>query len=191
MKRFVTFVLLFLFSSCLKKYDDFDIETDTELIIPFVSASYKLSDLFYDLKFPYEISNRAFLSIADTLPVHISSCTGEIEYAEIIFNAFNLMPFQVDLHLVPIDSLSNTAIDSLEVTMVDAAIYNPPDDFPTPVQSKNSLIIGAEQLEAFQAANRILLDARFMWPYESVRLDSIQDQVAFDLVVIVDIKLAQ
>lgn len=175
----------------MKKYASFDVQSNAEIIAPFASASYNLSELFYDLKFPYEVNHGSFFSIHDTIAIQNLTYADNIDEATFIFKAFNIMPFQINLLLVPIDSITNTPVDSLKVIMLEAASYEPGDDWPSPVKSENSLLIDANFLRAVKSANQLYLDANFSWPYQGVRVDTLIDQLAFELEVIIDFKLAQ
>ena len=193
MKKLITFLALaFIFPSCFKKYQDFDIKAETELIAPFASASYHPDDLLYDLEFPYQINTGTFFSICDTVPYHFSLLSEEISQVEITFRSMNLMPFRVDFSLLPIDTLSGIITgDTLYATMVDAAIYDPLDNDPDSVYTENSLLVDSESIEEINTSNGLVMEAIFIWPYESVTLDSLDDQLVFELQVIMDVTFLQ
>lgn len=164
--------------SCISKYKDLTLNTKTRLVVPIAYGEYTLGDLFYNVNEPDNlVLNRGvFHQITDTIPFNNSSLFEKIKDADLIFRANNIMPFQVDMVLIPFDTLSNSFIgDELFITIVEAAAYNESSLSLISIVSEQILLLEADQIELLKKSNALLIDAKFIWPYEKVETSIIDD----------------
>lgn len=189
------FIFLFLTTSCISKYQDFTIKTETKLVAPLAFGEYKLGDLFYDLEDADELvlNTGTFFQINDTIPYNNSTFSKKIDSAELKFRANNIMPFQVDLQIIPFDTISkNRTGDALYITIVEAAEYEESVFSLNSVQTEYSLLLNDDLIEIMKQSNGLLIDAVFIWPYEKVLtsiIDDLYEFEAFNLKVILEVNI--
>lgn len=165
------------------------------MVVPLAFGEYTLGDLFYGIEEPKElnINTGAFFHIVDTIPFQNPALIKNIDVADLIFRANNLMPFQVDLKIIPFDTLSNSSVgDVIYITIVEAAEYNENALSLNPVLSEYTLTLDEGLMETMKLANGLLLDATFIWPYENVVtsiIDNLYEMNAFNIKIIVNVSI--
>lgn len=187
------FLLIILSFSCINKYRDFEIKSSTELLVPLAFGEYTLGDLFYGIEEPKElnIDTGSFYHIDDTIAFQNPAIMQNIDVNGLTFRSNNLMPFQVDLKIIPFDTLSNSQIgDAIYITIVEAAEYNESALSLDPVLSVYTLTFDENLKERMSRSNALLVDATFVWPYEKVVtsiIDNLYDLYAFNIKIIVNV----
>jgi hypothetical protein len=176
----------------LSKYTDFETKTETEFVVPLAYGAFVLGDLFFDLDEPLEFKLKPgeFHAVSDTIPFTAPSFTPLAEDIRLVFRAGNVLPFRVDLELIPIDTMNfNHTGDVLFSTVVEAAYFDEVNDVIIPVTSEHSLNIGLALQEKLNKTNGLILDLKFVWPHDTVNVSIIDQLFAFDLKVFVEVDL--
>ncbi|MDA3931087.1 MAG: hypothetical protein PF541_19220 [Prolixibacteraceae bacterium] len=191
MKKGLCLILLFfLLYSCIGRYGDFELETDSEFIAPFAFGSYSLGDLFYEFEDTVNVSTGQFFQLSDTIPLNEISLLDQFNEVEILFQSTNLMPFQVDLDLTPFDSIQGVLNNnSIHLTIVEAATTDNQLSLLIPTYWENTIYVNQDLLNSIRLANSLLIEVTFIWPYESVSVKLNDELKAFDLAIILKINL--
>lgn len=180
--------------SCKIQPEELGIKTEAEIVIPFFQGSFTLGNLFYDIEQSNELSleTGVFYTLSSNVPFDLPDGSLFTKEVELVFNATNLMPFQLDMSITPFDSINNeNTAEPIITTLVEAAWVETDGLSIEAVMSENSLVFDQEIFQQLEASNSLLIELYFIWPYESITTSMIDDyysMYAFRLVATLKIK---
>lgn len=187
---FIILITFFFCTACNSSIKEIELNTEAEFGFPFLKGSYQLGDLFQDFEETTSLTIKpgVFHSISDTIPFTSPNLNFIFDSIELIFRTSNVMPFQVDLSLTPFDTISGQIIgEPIYITVVEAAWVEFDGLSLNPVYSENTLTLNKKLTEQLEQSNSLILDLDFIWPYEKITTNMIENykqMFAFQLLVI-------
>ena len=183
-------ILLVAFNSCIWNYNKVEIETDAEFMLPFISATYTLVDLFYDFEDTVIVEQGQFFEIVDTITFSDTIQNINFETLELVFQSINYVPFQVDIKLQTFNAVTNEngSVNNV-LTIVESANIIEQLNIAMPVYSVSTMPVDELIISDLQNANAIILECYFIWPHNKVSIPVLPELLAFDIDILLKFKL--
>lgn len=129
-----------------------------------------------------------FFSYYDTLLFSAGSMLEKVKQAQMIFKARNDMPLQINLTVIPFDTITKAPTGrELFVKVLDAAQT---DDFGNVISetiSENKMVVEGQDIENLRKSNAFLIEATILSPSDGEKPAKLKYDNGFDLKIILDV----
>jgi hypothetical protein len=142
-------------------------------------------DMVMELPMELQISNLAF---KDTSGIS-GSDYDKIESAELILNAKNGIPLDIDIQLFFVDTLKNVQFGASKKTKILSAAQVNTSGVITSVQSSHSFILNAEEMENLRKANGIVFSGTVSSPDSGATVAPIFSDSKIEMNVVIKSKI--
>ncbi|MBP7506215.1 MAG: hypothetical protein KA807_00215 [Prolixibacteraceae bacterium] len=129
-----------------------------------------------------------FFTFYDTLLFSAANMLEKVKRAEMIFRARNDMPLQINLSVIPFDTLTKTTTGrELFVKVLDAAQTDEFGNVTSETVSENKMVIEGVDIENLKKSNSFLLEATILSPSDGEKPAKLKYENGFDLKIILDV----
>lgn len=129
-----------------------------------------------------------FFSYYDTLLFSAGSMLEKVKQAQMIFKARNDMPLQINLTVIPFDTITKAPTGrDLFVKVLDAAQT---DDFGNVIAetiSENKMVVEGQDIGNLRKSNAFLIEATILSPSDGEKPAKLKYDNGFDLKIILDV----
>ncbi len=129
-----------------------------------------------------------FFTYYDTLLFSAGNMLEKVKHAEMIFRARNEMPLQINLAVIPFDTITKTPTGrELFVKVLDAAQTDEFGNVISVTESDNKMVVEGQDIENLKKSNSFLIEATLLSPSDGEKPAKLKYDNGFDLKIILDV----